>query len=382
MLDTVHEALITPPGIGYRRAHVDARRGLWGSPDAGRGGRRDLVAPHGGVGVRAARLAVSVRTGAYPRGEGAGAGGRGASARGRTAPGGGGFPCPGGFAEVAARHLPEQAEGGLRGDEGGPARGEGRAFLPGGSGAAGNTPFASRRRVEQAQHDRVATHGGRPAAHGLAGVAGPDREAGRASLPSFARPGPCCRRRSMAARASSRRSHARGASAASSPAPSAMAAPGGPGSRSAPKSTTRPPMRACVPVAGSPAWRTASVPRPSSRSKSSPTHAGSSVPGGGAVASAHRRLWKCRRPRCRGCSPTRPTGSASGRASCSSTVPACALCTALPRGCAPKGLAVSPGTLANTLKRFVALFEPVAEAILAHQNEAALRHADETTWRV
>ena len=47
-----------------------------------------------------------------------------------------------------------------------------------------------------------------------------------------------------------------------------------------------------------------------------------------------------------------------------------------------QGLAVSPGTLANTLKRFVALFEPVAEAILAHQNEATLRHADETTWRV
>ena len=47
-----------------------------------------------------------------------------------------------------------------------------------------------------------------------------------------------------------------------------------------------------------------------------------------------------------------------------------------------QGLSVSPGTLANTLKRFVALFEPVAEAILAHQNEAALRHADETTWRV
>ena len=162
ILDTVHEALVTLPGIGYRRAHVDARRGLWGSPDAGRRGRRDLVAPHGGVGVRAARLAVSVRTGACPRGEGAGAGGRGASARGRTAPGGGGFPCPGGCAEVAARHLPEQAEGGRRGDEGGPARGEGRAFLPGGSGAAGKTPFTSRRRVEQAQHDHVATHGESP----------------------------------------------------------------------------------------------------------------------------------------------------------------------------------------------------------------------------
>ena len=47
-----------------------------------------------------------------------------------------------------------------------------------------------------------------------------------------------------------------------------------------------------------------------------------------------------------------------------------------------QGLPISPGTLANSLKRFVPLFEPVAEAILAHQNEAALRHADETGWRV
>ena len=45
ILDTVHEALVTPPGIGYRRAHVDARRGLWGSPDAGRGGRRGSGRP-------------------------------------------------------------------------------------------------------------------------------------------------------------------------------------------------------------------------------------------------------------------------------------------------------------------------------------------------
>ncbi len=47
-----------------------------------------------------------------------------------------------------------------------------------------------------------------------------------------------------------------------------------------------------------------------------------------------------------------------------------------------QGLPISPGTLANSLKRFVPLFEPVAAAILAHQNEAVLRHADETGWRV
>ena len=47
-----------------------------------------------------------------------------------------------------------------------------------------------------------------------------------------------------------------------------------------------------------------------------------------------------------------------------------------------QGLTVSPATLADSLKRFVPLFEPVAHAILAHQNKAALRHADETGWRV
>ena len=49
---------------------------------------------------------------------------------------------------------------------------------------------------------------------------------------------------------------------------------------------------------------------------------------------------------------------------------------------ADMGLAISPGTLADSTKRFVPLFEPLAKAILAHQNEAALRHADETSWRV
>ena len=47
-----------------------------------------------------------------------------------------------------------------------------------------------------------------------------------------------------------------------------------------------------------------------------------------------------------------------------------------------RGLPISPGTLADGMLRFVPLFEPVADAILAHQNTAALRHADETGWRV
>ena len=47
-----------------------------------------------------------------------------------------------------------------------------------------------------------------------------------------------------------------------------------------------------------------------------------------------------------------------------------------------QGLTISPGTLADSLKRFLPLFEPLFEAILAHQNDAVVRHADETSWRV
>ena len=47
-----------------------------------------------------------------------------------------------------------------------------------------------------------------------------------------------------------------------------------------------------------------------------------------------------------------------------------------------RGLSISPGTLADSVPRFAPLFEPLAEAILAHQNTATLRHADETSWRV
>jgi transposase len=47
-----------------------------------------------------------------------------------------------------------------------------------------------------------------------------------------------------------------------------------------------------------------------------------------------------------------------------------------------QGLPVSSGTLADSVPRFVPLFEPVAGAILAHQHAAVLCHADETTWRV
>ena len=47
-----------------------------------------------------------------------------------------------------------------------------------------------------------------------------------------------------------------------------------------------------------------------------------------------------------------------------------------------RGLPISVGTLADSVPRFLPLFEPFDEAIRAHQNEAAVRHGDETGWRV
>ncbi len=46
------------------------------------------------------------------------------------------------------------------------------------------------------------------------------------------------------------------------------------------------------------------------------------------------------------------------------------------------GFKISAGTLADSAKRLLPLFEPLYDAILAHQNEDRLRHADETGWRI
>ena len=47
-----------------------------------------------------------------------------------------------------------------------------------------------------------------------------------------------------------------------------------------------------------------------------------------------------------------------------------------------QGLPIAAGTLANSVPRFLPMFEPLHDAILAHQNRATVRHGDETTWRV
>ncbi|MYG52188.1 MAG: IS66 family transposase [Rhodospirillaceae bacterium] len=49
---------------------------------------------------------------------------------------------------------------------------------------------------------------------------------------------------------------------------------------------------------------------------------------------------------------------------------------------ADQGLPISPGTMASSVRRFLPLFAPLAEAILAHQNGMAVRHGDETGWRI
>ena len=47
-----------------------------------------------------------------------------------------------------------------------------------------------------------------------------------------------------------------------------------------------------------------------------------------------------------------------------------------------QGLAIAPGTIAGSVRRFMPLFAPLAEAILTHQNEMVVRHGDETGWRI
>ena len=49
---------------------------------------------------------------------------------------------------------------------------------------------------------------------------------------------------------------------------------------------------------------------------------------------------------------------------------------------ADQGLAISPGTIADSIPRFLPLFVPLARAILEHQNSLAVRHGDETGWRI
>ena len=47
-----------------------------------------------------------------------------------------------------------------------------------------------------------------------------------------------------------------------------------------------------------------------------------------------------------------------------------------------QGLPIAAGTLGDSVQRFVPLFDPVTQAIIDHQNEAAVRHGDETGWRI
>ena len=47
-----------------------------------------------------------------------------------------------------------------------------------------------------------------------------------------------------------------------------------------------------------------------------------------------------------------------------------------------QGLPISVGTLADSVPRFMPLFEPFDEAIRTHQSEAAVRHGDESVWRI
>ena len=47
-----------------------------------------------------------------------------------------------------------------------------------------------------------------------------------------------------------------------------------------------------------------------------------------------------------------------------------------------QGLPMAPGTIAGGMTRLMAMFAPLASAILDHQNRMTVRHGDETSWRI
>ena len=161
-----------------------------------------------------------------------------------------------------------------------------------------------------------------------------------------------------------------------------MAAPRVPGSRTARKNTTPLPKRAPVPGAGSPTWRTARRSPASSRSRSGHTGARSDGP-------RWRRACACAASPAEALAP--PVPRLFDRTSYGTSVWSRFLyehyacfrpLNRVSAWLSDQGLPVSAGTLGDSVPRFVPLFEPLGEAIRAHRNEAGLRHADETTWRV
>ena len=122
-------------------------------------------------------------------------------------------------------------------------------------------------------HHQVAARGQRPAAQGREDVAEPGRDAGGRACEASCHRGGALKDALRAQEREAGGRRAPGARAASSVAPPGMAAPSGPGSRNAPKSTIRPLMRAFAHGADSPMRRTAPRNPPSSRSRSKPTSA-------------------------------------------------------------------------------------------------------------
>ncbi len=153
------KTLVTRFGMWYSCRHDDSRRSCSSGTFVGREARCPMASSPRDVLMQGAGLAFAVQARA-------GAGGGGGGALRGVAVGGGGFPRPGGFAEVATRHLPEEAGSGRRGDEGSPPRGERRPIVEGGSGASGEAPVGSQGQVGRGPLGRVAVGGGRPAAQG------------------------------------------------------------------------------------------------------------------------------------------------------------------------------------------------------------------------
>ena len=148
-------------------------------------------------------------------------------------------------------------------------------------------------------HHRIASPTQRPTAYRGAGVEGRENGAG---LPRRDSGSPACqapldpdRLVEGAVREQERAAEEAGHGAQARPAARRPRPRPHPAARTRGEDRTAQPAEGCarlVPVAGSPMWRTASVPHPSSRSRSRPTPAGSSARAGAGVATARPRPWR------------------------------------------------------------------------------------------
>ena len=217
----------------------------------------------------------------------------------------------------------------------------------------------------------------------IKGAAGSERESGSPDCQASYDPGRACRRRSSGAGARSRTSRARSASAASNAARPGTAAPSGP-TLEEKEERQDPPQDALVcSCCGKPYVANGERSSTDHRDRGQGPHpqdrASALPPGlrlrilapGSDCASTPARLF-----------PRTPYGTSVWARILFERFACLRPLRRVAAWMVAQGLTIPPGTVASSVPRFLVLFAPLAEAIFAYQNEMAVRHGDETGWRI